>query len=128
MYIRRIYPLVVLSMFLASSMTNAEELPQSLTMKTTVGEFALACQHSGLKTHSDMRLYMCASYLLGTGYQIAMSKKSPECWEAIETGAASLSRTGELLFHLATLPDQRGRQVGEAARQVIVEVTAKQCK
>jgi len=97
-------------------------------MKTTVRQFAVECQHLGMKTQPTERLNICASYLSGAAYQVALSKRSPECWDDLEGGAASLARSGELLFHLATLPGDQDREVGEALRWLLVEVTAKHCK
>lgn len=107
---------------------HAQVGPKAITSKTTVAEFALECQRPAMKSHSEERLNLCLTFLSGSVHQIALAKQSPKCWQEVEAGIVSPIVLSDALFFLATRPEDRGRPVGEALREVVTEVAAKACK
>jgi len=106
----------------------AQEAPRAILRHTTVLEFAQECQHSGMKSQPDMRLSICASYIAGAAYQIGLSKSTESCWKERRDGGFGVGPVGEVIFHLATLPQQQDRPVGETIRWVLLDVATKSCK
>lgn len=102
--------------------------PNAITSKTTVAEFALECQHPAKKGRPEERLNLCLTFLSTSVHQIALAKRSPKCWQEIESGMASPMALSDALFYLATQPADKNRQVGEALREIVIEVAAKSCK
>lgn len=107
---------------------HAQTGPKAITSKTTVAEFALECQHSAMKGRPEERLNLCLTFLSSSVHQIALAKRSPKCWQEVEAGKASPMALSDVLFYLATQPEDKSRPVGEALREVVTEVAAKACK
>lgn len=113
--------------FLANvGVVHAQTGPKAITLKTTVAEFALECQHPAMKGHPEDRLNL--TFLSSSVHQIALAKRSPKCWEEVEAGKASPMALSDALFYLATQPEDKSRPVGEALREVVTEVAARACK
>lgn len=106
----------------------AQAGPNSITSKTTVAEFALECQHPAKKSRPEERLNLCLTFISSAVHQIALAKRSPKCWQEIESGMASPMALSDALFFLATQPADKNRPVGEALREIVIEVAAKSCK
>lgn len=96
--------------------------------ESTVNDFALDCQHPIKKSHGPQRLALCISYINAAVQQIALAKRSPQCWAELEAGKAAPGPIMDVLFYMATQPDQRNRQLASELRTVVVEVAAKACK
>ena len=123
--LRAVFALSAVSVCLSA---EAEANPKAITSKTTVAEFALECQHPAMKSHPDERMNICLTFLASAVHQIALAKRSSRCWQEVESGKASPMAISDALFYMATQPEEKGRPVGEALREVVVEVAAKSCK
>ena len=118
----------VLSLLAVCQPVLAQAGPKAITSKTTVAEFALECQHWGMKSRPEERGNLCLTFLTSSVHQIALAKRSPKCWQEIESGNASPMAISDALFYLATQPEEKGRPVGEALREIVVDVAAKSCR
>lgn len=116
------------ALFALCTQAVGQEAPRAITRQTTVLEFAQECQHSGMKSQPEMRLSICASYIAGAAYQIGLSKSTESCWKELRDGGFGVGPVGEVIFHLATLPQYQDRPVGESIRWVLLEVATKFCK
>lgn len=117
----------VLLAFIALS-AHSQDALQPITAKSTITEFSLQCQHPAMKSHPAERLSLCLTYVSSAVHQIALAKRSPKCWHEIDEGAAAPGPLMDVMFYLATQPNEKSRAVGEAIRETVVEVAAKSCK
>ena len=99
----------------------------TLTNKTTTAQFALECQHPALKSNPDERTQICIKFLQDVAQRVAMRKKAPECWKAIETGTASPMVLADVLFADALDPQRRNDQAADAAA-LVATIVAPECK
>jgi hypothetical protein len=106
----------------------AQEALKPFTFQSTVNDFALECQHPIKKTHGLQRNALCVSYINSAVLQIALAKRSPECWADLEAGKAAPGPIMDVLFYIAAQPEQRTRQLATELRTVVTEVAAKACK
>jgi hypothetical protein len=107
---------------------QAQAGPKAITSKTTVSEFALECQHPAMKGRPEERMNLCLTFLSSALHQIALAKRSAKCWQEIDSGKASPMAISDVLFYLATQPEDKNRPVGDALREIVVDVAAKSCK
>ena len=96
--------------------------------ESTIGEFALECQHPIKKSHPNERLALCMTYINSAVQQVALTKRSLECWDEIERGKAAPGPIMDVLFFLASLPDSHSKALGSELRTIIVELAATSCK
>ena len=96
--------------------------------KSTIGEFALECQHPIKKSHPHERFALCVTYINSAVLQVALTKRSLECWDEIERGEAAPGPLMDVLFFRASQPDSHRKALGSELRTIIVELAAKSCK
>lgn len=106
----------------------AQDDLKAFSHESTIGEFALECQHPIKKSHSNERFALCVTYINSAVQQVALTKRSLECWNEIERGAAAPGPLMEVLFFLASQPDNRSKALSSELRTIIVELAAKSCK
>lgn len=98
------------------------------TAESTVSDFALECQQPVKKSHGPQRVSLCITYINSAVQQIALAKRSPECWAELEAGKAAPGPIMDALFYSATQREQRLRPLADELRSIVVEVAAKACK
>ena len=98
------------------------------TLTSSVNDFALECQHPAKKSYGPQRNALCVSYINAAVLQIALAKGSPKCWAEIQEGKAAPGPIMDVLFYIASQPEQRNRPLASELRSVVVEVAAKACK
>ena len=106
----------------------AQEALTPFTPESTVGDFAMECQHPIKKSHATERLALCVSYINSAVQQVGWTKKTPECWKDIEAGAAAPGPLMDVLYFIASQPDGRHKLLSYELHTVIVEVAAKSCR
>jgi hypothetical protein len=109
-----------------SARAQSELKPFSL--QSTVNDFALECQHPIKKSHGPERNALCVTYINAAVLQIALTKRSPQCWAELESGKAAPGPIMDVLFYIATQPEQRNRPLASELRSVVIDVAAKACK
>lgn len=119
--------MVTLAACVASAAQGQSKL-RPITMQTPLREFAADCQHPAMKSHPHDRRVLCVSYVNSAIHQIALAKRSEKCWGELESGLAAPGPILDVLFHMATLPEEKNRPVGDALREVVLNVVAKNCK
>ena len=96
--------------------------------ESTVGDFALECQHPIKKSHPNERVALCVTHINSAVQQVALTKRSPECWNEIEGGKAAPGPLMDVLFFLASQPDGRSKKLDSELRNIVVELAATSCK
>lgn len=91
----------------------------------TVNDFAMQCQHPRMKSNPDARIDACFGWVRSSIESVGQANRTPECWEDLEHVIPLV--TSDLLFHMATLPDERRRPLTPATREAIL-VGAKRCR
>lgn len=125
--IKLIRPIIALFLTMMESSSFAQEALTPFTHESTVGDFAMECQHPVKKSHSTERVALCISYINSAVQQVALAKKSPACWNEIEAGATAPGPLMDILYFIASQPDGRSKPLSNELRTVIVEVAAKSC-
>lgn len=87
---------------LRSSSALAADGFRPLTEKSTVNDFALQCQHPGLKSNPDQRITACADELRRAREKVGNKKRSHECWTQLEK--VSFIPIFDAMFSLAATP------------------------
>lgn len=106
----------------------SEQLLKPFTQASTVNDFALECQHPAKKSNGPERNKLCVRYVNAAVQQVALAKKAPECWAAIDEGQAAPGPIMDVLFYLAAQPIERDRKLASALKSVITDVAVKACK
>ena len=96
--------------------------------ESTIGEFSLECQHPIKKSHPNERFALCITYINSAVQQVALAKRSLECWNEIKRGEAAPGPLMDVLFFLASQPDGHRKPLASELRTIIVEIAAKSCK
>ena len=109
---------------LSASALVAAQVP-SISGAMTVNDFALQCQHFGMKSNPQARGDACLSWLKSSIEAVGQANRTSECWEDLERTAPLV--VSDVLFHMATLPDDRKLKLPAATREVIL-LSAKRCK
>jgi hypothetical protein len=122
----------VITVILASHLMTAHAMAQGelrpFTHESTVNDFALECQHPIKKSHGSQRVALCVSYINAAVMQIALTKRSPQCWAELEAGKAAPGPVMDVLFYLASQPGEGKKPLASELRAVVTEVAAKACK
>lgn len=106
----------------------AQDNLKPFSHESTVGEFALECQHPIKKSHPNERVALCVTYINSAVQQVALTKRSLECWNEIEKGKAAPGPLMDVLFFLASQPDGRSKALGSELHTIIIELAATACK
>lgn len=118
---------LIAAALLAVSLTAiAVDLADTLGSNSTVNDFALQCQHPGMKSEPSQRIKMCINYIDSAKQQVGELKRTPECWKSLDDKASPMA-VSDVMFYLAAQPDERLVMAKKALSEIII-IAAPECK
>lgn len=92
----------------------------------TVNAYAVQCQHPAMKSQPAERLRVCVDYINAVKQSVGAATRTPECWQDLEKHAMP-GAIQDVLFYLATQPEERRRALAPSTRDVVL-LAAKRCR